>query len=59
MTLNPKVILGCCGILLLGCSLAGCKKGSDDTERLLAEKDKELADLRQLAEMDRREMENE
>ena len=59
MTLKPKVILGCCGILLLGCSLAGCKKGSNDTEHLLAEKDKELADLRQLAEMDRREMENE
>ena len=59
MTLNNKIILGACGILLLGSSLAGCKKGSDETERLLAEKDKELADLRQLAEMDRREMENE
>ena len=59
MTLNNKIILGACGILLLGSSLAGCKKGSDEAERLLAEKDKELADLRQLAEMDRREMENE
>ena len=59
MNLNPKIFLGCCGILLLGSSLAGCKKNSDETERLLAEKDKELADLRQLAEMDRREMENE
>ena len=59
MTLNNRIILGACGILLLGSSLAGCKKGSDETERLLAEKDKELADLRQLAEMDRREMENE
>lgn len=59
MTLHKEIILGACGILLLGSSLAGCKKGSGDTERLLAEKDKELADLRQLAEMDRREMENE
>lgn len=59
MTLNNRIILGACGILLLGSSLAGCKKGSDEAERLLAEKDKELADLRQLAEMDRREMENE
>ena len=59
MTLNPKIFLGCCGILLLGSSLVGCKKDSAETERLLAEKDKELADLRQLAEMDRREMENE
>ncbi len=59
MTLNNRIILGACGILLLGSSLAGCKKGNDETERLLDEKDKELADLRQLAEMDRREMENE
>ena len=59
MTLNNRIILGACGILLLGSSLAGCKKGNDEAERLLAEKDKELADLRQLAEMDRREMENE
>ena len=54
MNLNPKIFLGCCGILLLGSSLAGCKRGSDYTERLLAEKDRELGDLRQLVEMDRR-----
>ena len=56
MKLRAQAILPLLGGLLLLSSVAGCKS---DAEKQLEEKNKELNDLRQLAEMDRREMENE
>ena len=47
-------------LLATATALSACTDGGKktETERLLAEREKELAELRQLAELDRREMEN-
>lgn len=56
MRIKPYFLLTLCGLLLMAGTWTGCKS---DAEKQLEEKNKELEDLRQLAEMDRREMENE
>lgn len=56
MELRKHTLWGICGILLAGCALTGCKS---ESQKQLEEKERELQDLRELAEMDRREMENE
>lgn len=56
MRLKPYFLLALCGLLVTAATWTGCKS---DAEKQLEEKNKELEDLRQLAEMDRREMENE
>ena len=56
MNRNLRSLLGFAFLLVLASAVIGCKS---DAEKMLEQKEQELADLRQIAELDRREMENE
>ena len=56
MNRNLRSLLGFAFLLVLASAAIGCKS---DAEKMLEQKEQELADLRQIAELDRREMENE
>lgn len=56
MQRTPYYIVTLIAVLCLGAATTACKEKPAEQE--LTDKDKELAELRQLAEMDRREMEN-
>ena len=56
MKKNLRSLLGFAFLLVIGSATFGCQS---EAEKKLAQKEQELADLRQIAEIDRREMENE
>ena len=56
MKKDLRSLLGFAFLLVIGSATMGCQS---EAEKKLAQKEQELADLRQIAEIDRREMENE
>lgn len=56
MKKNLRSLLGFAFLLVIGSASMGCQS---EAEKKLAQKEQELEDLRQIAEIDRREMENE
>lgn len=56
MNTRLRSLLGLALLLVMASAFVGCKS---ETQKMLEQKEKELEDLRQIAEMDRREMENE